>query len=110
MKFEIRAFKVGLESVGSYPDPFCYRKGGELAVRYANFVLGRVIPYYFPSIFGPNENEQLYLEETREAFFKLTDTINSYRREKYPSSRDISVEEIALGFIDVANEAMYRPR
>ena len=47
------------------------------------------------------------MEETREAFFKLTDTINSYRREKYPSSRDISVEEIALGLIDVANEAMY---
>ena len=76
---------------------------------YANFILGRVIPYYFPSIFGPNKNEPLELEETREAFFKLTDIINSYRREKYPSSRDISVEEIALGFIDVANEDMCQP-
>ena len=74
---------------------------------YENFILGRVIPCYFPSIFGPNENEPLDLEATREAFCKLADTINSYRREKDPSSRDMSVEEIALGFIDVANEAMY---
>ena len=63
---------------------------------YADDILGRVISYYFPSIFGPNGNKPLDLEETREAFFKLTDTINSYIREKYPSSRDISVEEIAL--------------
>ena len=64
-------------------------------MRYANFILGRVIPYYFPSIFGPIEIDPLELEETREAFFKLTNTINFYR-EKYPSSRDKSNEEIAL--------------
>ena len=71
MKFQIRAFRVGPESVGSHPDLVCYRKGEELVVTYENFILGRVIPCYFPSIFGPNENEPLKLEETREAFFKL---------------------------------------
>lgn len=109
LKFQLGAFRVGPESVGAHPGPVCYRKGGELAVTDANLLLGRVIPDYFPSIFGPKENEPLDLESTREAFCKLADTINSYRREKDPSSRDMSVEEIALGFIDVANEAMCRP-
>lgn len=109
LKFQLGAFRVGPESVGAHPGPVCYRKGGELAVTDANLLLGRVIPDYFPSIFGPYENEPLDLEATREAFCKLADTINSYRKEIDPSSRDMGIEEIALGFIDVANEAMCRP-
>lgn len=33
----------------------CYRKSGHLAVTDANVFLGRVIPRYFPKIFGPGE-------------------------------------------------------
>ena len=53
-------FVVGPESAGAHPGPVCYRKpGGCLAVTDANAVLGRVLPEYFPKMFGPNENEPL---------------------------------------------------
>lgn len=45
---------MGPESVSAHPGPVCYRKGGQLAVTDANLLLGRVIPDYFPFIFGPH--------------------------------------------------------
>ncbi|KAG9444966.1 hypothetical protein H6P81_016306 [Aristolochia fimbriata] len=109
LKFQFGAFRVGPESVGAHPGPVCYRKGGELAVTDANLVLGTVIPDYFPSIFGPNEDQPLDIEATRKEFEKLSEKINSYRKSQDPSSKDMSVEEIALGFVNVANETMCRP-
>ncbi|KAL9228319.1 hypothetical protein vseg_003912 [Gypsophila vaccaria] len=109
LKFQFGAFKVGPESVGAHPGPVCYRKGGELAVTDANLVLGYVIPDYFPSIFGPNEDQPLDVEATKEEFKKLALQINSYRKNQDPSAKDMSVEEIALGFVNVANETMCRP-
>lgn len=53
-------FAVGPESAGAHPGPVCYRKaGGNLAVTDANAVLGRIVPDFFPKIFGPNEDEPL---------------------------------------------------
>jgi 5-oxoprolinase (ATP-hydrolysing) len=62
--FRSGVFAVGPDSAGAHPGPVCYRKGGHLAVTDANAVLGRVIPKYFPQIFGPNENEPLDREGT----------------------------------------------
>ncbi|CAM8970857.1 unnamed protein product [Rhodiola kirilowii] len=109
LKFQFGAFRVGPESVGAHPGPVCYRKGGELAVTDANLILGFVLPDYFPSIFGPNEDQPLDLEATREKFENLAVEINSYRRSQDLSSKDMTVEEIALGFVNVANETMCRP-
>ncbi|XP_039132018.1 LOW QUALITY PROTEIN: 5-oxoprolinase [Dioscorea cayenensis subsp. rotundata] len=109
LKFQFGSFRVGPESVGAHPGPVCYRKGGELAVTDANLILGTVIPDYFPSIFGPHEDQPLDLEATRKAFEKLSGEINSYRKNQDPSVKDMSVEEIALGFVNVANETMCRP-
>ncbi|XP_068635007.1 5-oxoprolinase 1 [Aristolochia californica] len=109
LNFQFGAFHVGPESVGAHPGPVCYRKGGELAVTDANLVLGTVIADYFPSIFGPNEDQPLDIEVTRKEFEKLATKINSYRKCQNPSSKDMSVEEIALGFVNVANETMCRP-
>lgn len=58
-------FKVGPESAGAHPGPVCYRKGGHLAVTDANAALGRVLPEYFPKIFGPNEDQPLDVEGAR---------------------------------------------
>ena len=94
-------FVVGPESAKAHPGPVCYRKNGYLAVTDANVVLGRVIPAHFPKIFGPNEDEPLDLSSAREAFQKLkSENIEAQGR---------SVEELAYGFIQVANEAMCRP-
>jgi hypothetical protein len=50
---------VGPESAGAHPGPVCYRKGGLLAITDANLVLGRILPDFFPHIFGPTEDQPL---------------------------------------------------
>lgn len=109
LKFQFGAFRVGPESVGAHPGPVCYRKGGELAVTDANVVLGYVISDYFPAIFGPEEDQPLDIALTRKEFEKLALEINSYRKGQDPSAKDMTVEEVAQGFVDVANETMCRP-
>ena len=44
---------MGPESAGAHPGPVCYRKGGHAAITDANLVLGRILPKFFPRIFGP---------------------------------------------------------
>ena len=100
-------FEVGPESAGAHPGPACYRKDGYLAVTDANLVLGRLHPEYFPNIFGPNENEALDLEASRKAFEKITAEINAYS--KVRKQQEMTIEEVALGFLRVANEVMVRP-
>ncbi|KAJ5654151.1 hypothetical protein N7490_001154 [Penicillium lividum] len=96
-------FVVGPESAGAHPGPACYRKGGPLTVTDANLFLGRLLPEYFPKIFGPNENQSLNVEVTRTKFTELAKQINA------ETFQDKSPEEIALGFIQVANESMCKP-
>lgn len=100
-------FTVGPESASAHPGPACYRKGGPLTVTDANLFLGRILPEFFPKIFGPNEDEPLNRDIVAEKFQKLTDTINRDRRNS--SSHEFTSEEVALGFLTVANESMSRP-
>ncbi|XP_057738252.1 5-oxoprolinase 1-like [Arachis stenosperma] len=109
LKFQFGTFRVGPESVGAQPGPVCYRKGGELAVTDANLILGYIIPDHFPCIFGPKEDQPLDINATREEFRKLANQVNSYRRNQDPAATDMTIEEIAQGFVDVANETMCRP-
>lgn len=95
-------FVVGPESAGSDPGPACYRKGGPLTVTDANLFLGRLLPAHFPCIFGENQDLPLDYEITKQKFDDLTESIN---QEGY----SYSSEEIALGFLKVAVEAMARP-
>jgi 5-oxoprolinase (ATP-hydrolysing) len=96
-------FVVGPESAGAHPGPACYRKGGPLTVTDANLFLGRLLPDYFPKIFGPSENEPLDVEVTHQKFSELADQINA------ETGQTKTPEEIALGFIQVANESMAKP-
>eukprot|EP00330_Aristerostoma_sp_ATCC50986_P007417 CAMPEP_0114580456 /NCGR_PEP_ID=MMETSP0125-20121206/4737_1 /TAXON_ID=485358 ORGANISM="Aristerostoma sp., Strain ATCC 50986" /NCGR_SAMPLE_ID=MMETSP0125 /ASSEMBLY_ACC=CAM_ASM_000245 /LENGTH=194 /DNA_ID=CAMNT_0001772027 /DNA_START=666 /DNA_END=1250 /DNA_ORIENTATION=- len=54
--FKNGLFKVGPESAGADPGPVCYRKNGHLAITDANLLLGRLIPKYFPKIFGKTQD------------------------------------------------------
>lgn len=73
---------MGPESAGADPGPVCYRKlGGTLAITDANLVLGRLLPEFFPKIFGPHENEPLDYDLTSKAFEKLTEQINDSNRQ-----------------------------
>ena len=101
--FKNGLFVVGPESAGAHPGPACYRKGGPLTVTDANLFLGRLIPDFFPKIFGKNEDESLDVEVTRTKFEELTNEINK------ESHENKSADEVAFGFIKVANETMARP-
>lgn len=99
--------QVGPESAGAHPGPICYRKQGYLAVTDANLFLGRIQPDFFPHIFGPNENQALDLKSVTQAFHKLTEQINKDAAKNALAAK--SPEEVALGFLEVANETMIRP-
>lgn len=71
-------FVVGPESAGAHPGPVCYKKGGPLTVTDANLVLGRLLPEYFPHIFGPNEDSALDKDQTVAELKKLSEEINGF--------------------------------
>lgn len=101
-------FVVGPESASAHPGPACYRKGGPLTITDANLFLGRLLPDFFPKIFGKGENEGLDAEASKTLLEKLAKDINA---EVAGGSREkeMSVDEVAYGFIKIANETMTRP-
>lgn len=96
-------FVVGPESAGAHPGPACYRKGGPATVTDANLVLGRLLPEFFPKIFGENEDQGLDVEASRKVLQELADQVNQQ------SDKKLTVDEVAYGFLTVANETMTRP-
>jgi 5-oxoprolinase (ATP-hydrolysing) len=84
-------FRVGPDSAGANPGPACYRNGGPLAVTDANVMTGKLMPEFFPAIFGPNRSEPLDVEAVKKRFAEFV--------AKVPGK---SAEEIADGFISIA--------
>ncbi|KZL72739.1 hydantoinase B/oxoprolinase [Colletotrichum tofieldiae] len=94
---------VGPESAGAHPGPACYRKGGPLTVTDANLFLGRLVPSSFPSIFGPDADAPLDTAVVEQKFAELAAGFNAQ------TSQSLTPHDVALGFLDVANETMSRP-
>lgn len=94
---------VGPESAGAHPGPACYRKGGPLTVTDANLFLGRLVLSSFPSIFGPDADQALDTDVIVEKFTIITADFNNQ------TGQSLSPEEVASGFLNIANEAMSRP-
>ncbi|KAJ4396706.1 hypothetical protein N0V93_000927 [Gnomoniopsis smithogilvyi] len=101
--FKNGLFVVGPESAGAHPGPACYRKGGPATVTDANLFLGRLLPDFFPKVFGKNEDQGLDRQASEKVLKELTDQVNK------ETGRDMSVDEVAYGFLTVANESMTRP-
>ncbi|KAH9900168.1 Hydantoinase B/oxoprolinase-domain-containing protein [Xylariomycetidae sp. FL2044] len=101
--FKNGLFVVGPESVGAHPGPACYRKGGPAAVTDANLFLGRLLPKFFPKIFGKKEDEGLDYEASKKVIEELTEQVNK------ETGKNMSLDEVAYGFLTIANEAMTRP-
>ena len=100
-------FVVGPESAGAHPGPACYRKGGPATVTDANLFLGRLLPDFFPKIFGKNEDEGLDVEASRKVIEELADSVNA---DLAKDGQDkMTPDEVAYGFIKIANESMTRP-
>lgn len=96
-------FVVGPESAGAHPGPACYRKGGPATVTDANLYLGRLLPEFFPKIFGKNEDEGLDVEASTKVLQELADQVNN------ETGKKMTADEVAYGFLTVANETMTRP-
>ncbi|MCJ1248825.1 hypothetical protein MMC30_006045 [Trapelia coarctata] len=100
-------FVVGPESAGAHPGPACYRKGGLLTVTDANLFLGRLLPDFFPKIFGKNEDQGLDASASEKLFYELTEQINNEVASN--GEKKMTPDEVAYGFIKIANETMTRP-
>lgn len=95
LHFDGARFRVGPDSAGANPGPKCYRRGGPLAVTDANVLVGKLIPDFFPKIFGPGQNQPLDAAAVKQAFGELAKEVGGK-----------SPEEIADGFIKIAVENM----
>lgn len=95
LQFRNGLFVTGPESAGAQPGPACYRKGGPLAVTDANVLLGRIIPEYFPKIFGKSEKETLDMEASRNLFEDLVEKVNE--ADDAGSRKKLSMDEIVYG-------------
>jgi 5-oxoprolinase (ATP-hydrolysing) len=96
LHFDGSRFRVGPDSAGADPGPKCYRRGGPLAVTDANVMVGKLLPDFFPKIFGDGGDLPLDADSVRDAFARLAHEIGDGRRG----------EEVADGFIRIAVENM----
>eukprot|EP00742_Colponemidia_sp_Colp-10_P008402 GILJ01009100.1.p1 GENE.GILJ01009100.1~~GILJ01009100.1.p1 ORF type:complete len:1330 (+),score=217.58 GILJ01009100.1:312-3992(+) len=106
--FRSGLFLVGPESAGADPGPVCYRKNGYLAVTDANLHLGRLLYDFFPKIFGPSADMPLDIHGSAKALEEITAQINSFLSQQNKGT-EMSADQVAYGFVTVANEAMCRP-
>ncbi len=74
-------------------------------------VCDRAQPSRFPCLFGPGGTEGLDVDAARCALAALADAVNAAAAARGGAEppRALSVEEVAAGFIRVADEAMCRP-
>ncbi len=93
-------YQVGPASAGADPGPACYRRNGPLTVTDANVLLGRLLPDYFPKVFGPGANEALGDAIARTGFETLATEIAA------DGATAVSPEGVAAGFLSVAVENM----
>ncbi len=96
LHFDGARFRVGPASAGAKPGPKCYSRGGPLAVNDANLKTGKLMPEFFPKIFGAERNLPLDAGAVRKAFADLAREVGGGR----------TPEEIADGFIKIAVENM----
>ncbi|CAL8070074.1 unnamed protein product [Orchesella dallaii] len=108
LSFTSGIYNVGPESAGANPGPVAYDHGGkQLTITDANLMLNRLLPSRFPKIFGPSNDSELNGVKTVEKFKSLQSQINEFNKQH--GMEEVSIENIALGFIRVANETMARP-
>ncbi len=100
LHFDGARMRVGPDSAGANPGPACYRRGGPLTVTDANVMLGKIHPDFFPKVFGPQGDAPLDRTVVRDRFAQLAQTITQ------ATGRELSPEQIAQGFIDIANANM----
>jgi len=100
LHFDGAKYRVGPDSAGANPGPACYRRGGPLAVTDCNVMLGRIVPAFFPKVFGPEGDQPLDAETVRRRFADLAERIRA------ATGDTRSPEQVADGFRRIAVENM----
>jgi 5-oxoprolinase (ATP-hydrolysing) len=98
--FDGARLRVGPQSAGANPGPACYRRGGPLATTDANVLLGRIQPDWFPRVFGPAADAALDRDAVVERFTALAAEVQA------ASGREMSIEALAEGFLQIAVQNM----
>jgi 5-oxoprolinase (ATP-hydrolysing) len=98
--FDGARFRVGPESAGANPGPACYRRGGPLTVTDCNVMVGKLVPAFFPRVFGPGRDLALDREAVTARFAEMATRIRS------ATGRTLAPEAIAEGFLKIAVENM----
>jgi 5-oxoprolinase (ATP-hydrolysing) len=96
LSFKDNRFQAGPDSAGANPGPAAYRRGGPLTVTDANVMTGKIMPEFFPAIFGPKQDQRLDAAVVRDKFTALAREIGDGK----------SPEQVAEGFITIAVENM----
>ena len=96
LTYKNERFQVGPDSAGANPGPASYRRGGPLTVTDANICVGKLVPKFFPQVFGENGDLPLDSDIVKARFAELAKSIDARK----------SVEEIADGFVAIAVENM----
>ncbi|MGH6650952.1 MAG: hydantoinase B/oxoprolinase family protein [Sphingopyxis sp.] len=91
LHFDGSRFRAGPDSAGANPGPRGYRRGGPLTVTDANIMCGKIVPAYFPSIFGPHGDQPLDADAVAAGFAELA--------EQLPGS---DPRDMAEGFLRIA--------
>ncbi|RMF75333.1 MAG: 5-oxoprolinase [Alphaproteobacteria bacterium] len=100
--FDGERLRVGPQSAGAEPGPACYGKGGPLTVTDCNLLLGRLLPAYFPHVFGPQADAPLDPEASRRRLAEIRERIAATQ------TTVLTPEDLAEGFLDIAVERMAR--
>jgi 5-oxoprolinase (ATP-hydrolysing) len=103
LRFDDGRLIVGPESAGAYPGPACYRNGGPATITDANLILGRIQPDFFPACFGDDSDLPLDRAAAEVRLNELAEQIEASTGNKR------SLQQVAAGFIQIANENMAKP-
>lgn len=100
LHFDGGRYRVGPDSAGANPGPACYRNDGPLTVTDCNVMTGKIVPEFFPSVFGPDGDQSLDKNCVQEKFAALAKQIEEATGDKR------SPEQVADGYLSIAVENM----
>ena len=104
---ETGRFRVGPDSAGADPGPACYRRGGRLTVTDANVMLGKLRPKFFPTVFGPGQDEALDDAVVRARFAEIAEAEGKAPEEVPEGFLTIAVENIAKAIKKISVQRGY---
>ncbi len=100
LHFDGLKYRVGPDSAGANPGPTSYRNNGPLTITDCNLMLGRLVPEYFPKIFGATGDMSLDASRVETEFERLSKSIQQ-------QTGDVrTAHDVAEGFLKIAVDNM----